>query len=182
MNSINKKAFTLIELLVVVIIIGILAAIAIPQYQKAVERANVSKVLPLLRSVYDAQQRHFLTYGNYATTFDQLDVDMPWTSTAQSTNATLPYTTDTRSYGDLQKGGWLIHLVNYNSKSAVMLWKFSNKYNAGWWMALNEFGTPPSVLYCVTRSDYFYANGYCQKFFDLQNETNSIHGYLRAYY
>jgi prepilin-type N-terminal cleavage/methylation domain-containing protein len=182
---INKKAFTLIELLVVVLIIGILAAIALPKYNKAAERANVAKVLPLLRSVYDAQQRYFLTYGEYATKFDELDVEIPWTSTTQSTSFPYPYITDTRSYGDFAKGGWLFYLTGPAYYPKVIVWKFSGTSNAGWIMMLNKAGGDNAPLqgvsYCVLRSDKHQANDYCQKFFGLQNEK-SIEGYLRLYY
>ena len=65
----NKQAFTLIELLVVVLIIGILAAVALPQYQKVVEKSKAAEALTLLKSVYQAQQAYYLANGTFATSF-----------------------------------------------------------------------------------------------------------------
>ena len=71
----NKQAFTLIELLVVVLIIGILAAVALPQYQKAVAKSRVMQVLPYIQAVYEAEQVYYLANGTYAETLDELAVD-----------------------------------------------------------------------------------------------------------
>jgi prepilin-type N-terminal cleavage/methylation domain-containing protein len=70
----NKKAFTLIELLVVVLIIGILAAIALPQYNKAVLRSRAAEAVQLQRSLYNAEQMYFLANGVYTTDVRKLDI------------------------------------------------------------------------------------------------------------
>ena len=57
----NKKAFTLIELLVVVLIIGILAAVALPQYQTAVTKARYTELMPLVEYVKTEQEAYFLS-------------------------------------------------------------------------------------------------------------------------
>lgn len=56
-----KKAFTLIELLVVVLIIGILTAIALPQYRKAVEKSRAASVLPMIRALRDSLDEQILS-------------------------------------------------------------------------------------------------------------------------
>lgn len=70
----NNKGFTLIELLVVVLIIGILAAMALPQYFKAVERSRMSEAVTLLANIAQAQQRKYLQINKYATAYTGLDV------------------------------------------------------------------------------------------------------------
>ncbi len=60
-----KKGFTLIELLVVVLIIGILAGIALPQYKMALTKAKVASILPLMRRWYDALAEWKLIHGSY---------------------------------------------------------------------------------------------------------------------
>ena len=74
-NNRCKKGFTLIELLVVVLIIGILAAIALPQYQKAVWKSRAAELITHTRNVYNAQQVYFTEQGHFADNFDLLPID-----------------------------------------------------------------------------------------------------------
>ena len=71
----TTRGFTLIELLIVVLIIGILTAIAVPQYQLAIDKSRTIPYIQLAKQIIRAQQVYFLDHGKYANTFDVLDID-----------------------------------------------------------------------------------------------------------
>ena len=64
-NKNYKQGFTLLELLVVVLIIGILAGIALPQYENAVEKSRVAEAQLILKDMFVAQQECVLRTGDW---------------------------------------------------------------------------------------------------------------------
>ncbi len=78
----NCSGFTLIELLVVVLIIGILAAVAVPQYQLAVEKARTTEALTTINALVKAEKVYQLANDKPTTIFSNLDIDLPTNTTS----------------------------------------------------------------------------------------------------
>ena len=117
----TKNGFTLLELLVVVLIIGILAAIALPQYQKAVEKSKSAQGLALLKSVANSIQVYYMVNSTYPNKFDDLDVDIPWTGT--ESGLTISASKDRKS-----NENWAIQIEKNANVFALYMWRISGKY------------------------------------------------------
>lgn len=72
----HVNGFTLIELLVVVLIIGILAAIALPQYRVSVARTRSQQLVVAGTALNNAQKLFFMTNGEYPQSFAEMDISM----------------------------------------------------------------------------------------------------------
>ena len=74
-SGLESAGFTLIELLIVVLIIGILAAVALPQYETAVARTRFQQLVLMGVNIGKAEQIYYLANGSYTTDFNALDLD-----------------------------------------------------------------------------------------------------------
>ena len=75
----NHKAFTLLELLVVVLIIGVLAAVALPQYQMTVAKARFTELKVVTKYVAEFAQAYYLEHGTYEGATEEVRKDIPST-------------------------------------------------------------------------------------------------------
>jgi prepilin-type N-terminal cleavage/methylation domain-containing protein len=72
---VKNKGFTLIEVLMVVLIVGILASLAMPQYTKVVEKAKMSEAKTVLSAIRTSEGVYFMENDSYTETLASLDLD-----------------------------------------------------------------------------------------------------------
>ena len=146
----GKCGFTLIELLVVVLIIGILAAVAVPQYQKAVIKARCVQVISHVEALIRANDAYFLENGTYATNLNDLDISLPlnssllcWTGTS-SEGCILYNNNKSKAYFALER-------FHSNRKKTCCAYKDSDWITESYCMSLmgaTERSTSESTPHC----------------------------------
>ena len=121
------KGFTLIELMVVIVIISVLTAVALPQYQKAVEKSRTTEAITLGKTIIDAQNRSLDAFPNDSVARrGALDVQLSggtWNTDTADANT---YTTRDFEYS-LQENGVSI---SRNEGSSMSYTLFMGNYEA----------------------------------------------------
>ena len=133
----NKQGFTLIELLVVVLIIGVLAAMALPQYRVAVGMSRASTMYAFMRGVDQAQQTFYMANNRYATTFDSLSVGIPPGFTKTINESTISKG-NTRCYIMTGHGNAEISIKCTEGITGVVLEKYHNQNYYLCWAGTNK--------------------------------------------
>ncbi|MBO5911336.1 MAG: prepilin-type N-terminal cleavage/methylation domain-containing protein [Elusimicrobiaceae bacterium] len=174
-----KRGFTLIELLVVVLIIGILAAVAVPRYQKAVEKSKAAQALTLLKSIVQAEKVFYLANGYYTKHISKLDINIPWE------DATTYWSTNWSAFA-VANDEWVLQLNLAGEENtgvsleALALGRLTGKYAGGGFVyILNGRDTGyERGLYCAER----FQNGiilsepgsYCQNLFNRELSYDNV--------
>lgn len=165
----SKQGFTLMELLVVLIIVLILSTVAWHSYGKVQEKARATEILGLLKSVAVAQRLYYQTHDQWASSFDGLDIDIPFTGTTAGYSPTGLTDTRSNSYWSLQLAG-----------SRVWASRLGGDYQGGGFNL--DLDTTQPKLFCVQRSFSKAENKkYCNTFFKTGTTRHSGVGDLQRY-
>jgi type II secretion system protein G len=105
-----RRGFTLVELLVVVVVIGVLAAIAIPKFQNSKGKANAASLKSDLRNIATAQEAYFYENSTYTTNLAALNANL-------TSGVTI-------TWGTVNGAGWaakVTHPLSYPLECAIFI-------------------------------------------------------------
>lgn len=161
-----KKGFTLIELLVVVLIIGILAAVALPQYRKAVTKTHILMGVPVGRAIMTSLDEYALANGGFTAVYDNLTLKVPPGYTDKDGNVyTNQKATDAIYYDvgkpsqkmyKIESGGAVQYQYNLPNGKYIKIW-FISSYATG-----TDYVANKGRIYCTGESNAKLATAYCE--------------------
>ncbi|WP_424245665.1 prepilin-type N-terminal cleavage/methylation domain-containing protein [Elusimicrobium posterum] len=174
LNLLKSSGFTLIELLVVVLIIGILAAIALPQYQKAVFKSRLAEAVITLKNLEGATERHALQNGDWpvCNDWDALDLDFPTKSIGTNGDIVVNKTLRIRINCSNHLTGNHVQVLN-NGANVMLLSQIKNpegynnkKYSCRYFYDYEKLAKPVCQAMCGTKNDADFtevsgASAYC---------------------
>ena len=166
----NKQAFTLIELLVVVLIIGILAAVALPQYQKAVWKARFTQAKTMTKSLAEAEEVYYLANGEYTLDPEALSIELPGATCAMDGN----YMLCTTSWGHCE--------IGTHAAVDCDVYKNGNKYiGINWWL---DHSNNPHLRSCTVYNTNLndMGNQVCKQETRRSAPNNSFASYVSYHY
>ena len=162
-NNRCKKGLTLIELLVVVLIIGILAAIALPQYQKAVWKSRSAELISMVKATDTAYKAYVLANNSRLSSFDELDISFDSltraTALAQSLDMLDGYTKGNEVYIGVNDIGLTLAVFGTGPYAMSGFAKWANP--EAYYTTNDTTGLDSDTLYCFEYGET--STGFCEK-------------------
>lgn len=158
----EKRGFTLIELLVVVLIIGILASVALPQYQVAVTKTRFTQMQALTNAYMTAIDSYYLTNGTWPRYWRDMDFEPPAHCKTED---------DSRSEGYMGCGEIQIDLNTNNLYAMIPTQKIAYKR----YFSFDK--THPNERQCIARTDNNTAKQTCKSLGGTESNIHDDHSF-----